>query len=139
RSYIFVGSALFVSHMSRPGRRQMRTVPLGSILAAFLFAAATPLLAQQGTAEIGGKAVDDQGGVLPGASIVLTNEATGVIREVTSGADGGYFASQLTPGRYKITAKLPSFRTFERGGLVLAVGQRLTVNVTLSLGSLEET
>jgi hypothetical protein len=117
----------------------MRIVPLGSILAAFLFAAATPLLAQQGTSEIGGKVTDDQGGVLPGVSIVVTNEATGLFREVTSGADGSYFASQLTPGRYKISAKLASFRTFERSGLVLAVGQRLTINATLSIGALEET
>jgi hypothetical protein len=117
----------------------MRIVSLGSILAACLFAAATPLLAQQGTSEIGGKVTDEQGGVLPGVSIVLTNEATGVVRELTSGADGSYFASQLTPGRYKISAKLPSFRSFERSGLVLAVGQRLTINATLSIGALEET
>jgi Carboxypeptidase regulatory-like domain len=117
----------------------MRTVRLGSILAAFLFAAATSLFAQQGTAEIGGKVTDDQGGVLPGVTLVLTNEATGLVREVTSGADGSYFASQLTPGRYKISAKLASFRPFERGGLVLAVGQRLTINATLSIGALEET
>jgi len=64
----------------------MRTVRLGSILAAFLFAAATSLFAQQGTAEIGGKVTDDQGGVLPGVTLVLTNEATGLVREVTSGA-----------------------------------------------------
>jgi hypothetical protein len=94
----------------------MRSVPIGPVLAAFLFATATPLLAQQGTAEIGGKATDEQGGALPGVAIVITNEETGVFREVTAGPDGGYFASQLIPGRYRITAKLSSFRTFERGG-----------------------
>ena len=117
----------------------MRSVPIGPVLAAFLFAAATPLLAQQGTAEIGGKAIDEQGGALPGVAIVITNEETGVFREVTSGPDGGYFASQLTPGRYRITAKLASFRNFERGGLVLAVGKTLSINVTMALGALEET
>ena len=68
----------------------MSRAPLVSVLAAFLLAAATPLFAQQGTAEIGGKVADDQGGVLPGVPIVLTNENTGVFREVTSGSDGGY-------------------------------------------------
>src|SRR5436309_3916627 len=117
----------------------MSRVPLVSVLAAFLLAAATLLLAQQGTAEIGGKVLDDQGAVLPGVSIVVTNEETGLFREVTSGADGSYFASQLTPGRYRIAAKLASFRTFERGGLVLAVGKTLTIDVTMAVGALEET
>ena len=61
----------------------------------------------QGTSEIGGRVLDDQGGALPGVNIVVTNE-TGLYREVTSGADGSYFASQLTPGRYRLSAKLPA-------------------------------
>ena len=116
----------------------MRTRLVGSVLS-FLFALATPALAQQGTPEIGGRVMDDQGGVLPGVSVVITNEETGLFREVTSGADGSYFASQLTPGRYRISAKLASFRTFERGGLVLAVGKTLTIDVTMAVGALEET
>ncbi len=62
-----------------------------------LLATALPVLAQQGTSEIGGRVTDEQGAVLPGVSIVVTNEETGIFREVTSGADGSYFASQLTP------------------------------------------
>jgi hypothetical protein len=116
----------------------MRTRLVGSVLS-FLFALATPALAQQGTSEIGGRVIDDQGGALPGVNIVVTNEETGLFREVTSGADGSYFASQLTPGRYRISAKLASFRTFERQGLVLPVGKTLTIDVTMALGALEET
>src|ERR1700716_4040002 len=109
------------------------------VVGSFVCTAEIPLLAQQGTSEIGGKVTDEQGAVLPGVSIVVTNEETGVFREVTSGADGSYFAPQLFPGRYRLEAKLPSFRTFERDGLLLAVGRTLTINVTLTLGALEET
>jgi hypothetical protein len=116
----------------------MRTRLVGSALS-FLLTLATTALAQQGTSEIGGRVLDDQGGVLPGVSIVITNEDTGLFREVTSGADGSYFASQLIPGRYRIAAKLTSFRPFERRGLELAVGKRLTIDVTMALGALEET
>jgi hypothetical protein len=116
----------------------MRSRLVGSVLSVLLLIG-VPTLAQQGTSEIGGRAVDDTGGVLPGVAIVLTNEDTGVIREVTSGADGSYFASQLTPGRYRVTAKLAGFRSFERRGLVLAVGKTLTIELTLGVGSLEET
>src|SRR5439155_5532396 len=131
-------SSLVSVHSER--RTQMRRLLVRAfVVGAVLCAAAVPLFAQQGTSEIGGKVTDEQGAILPGVSIVVTNEESGLFREVTTGADGSYFASQLTPGRYRIAAKLPSFRTFERGGLVLAVGQRLTINVTLALGALEET
>ena len=112
---------------------------LVTLAALFLCAAATPALAQQGTSEIGGTVTDEQSGVVPGVAIVVTNEATGVFREIVSGADGGYFASQLVPGRYRIAAKLAGFRSFERGGLVLQVGNTLTINVTLTIGGIDET
>ena len=92
---------------------------------------ATPVAAQQATAEIRGRVVDQNGGVLPGVVIVLTNEDTGVFRETSSGADGSYFASQLAPGHYRIVGKLVGFRTLERPGLVLQAGATLTINLTL--------
>ncbi len=116
----------------------MRKVSIELVLASLVFAV-TPLFAQQGTSEIAGKVTDDSGAIVPGVAIVITNEATGTIREVTSGADGSYFASQLIPGRYKILAKLTGFRPTERNGLVLQVGNTLTVNVTLPVGGVEET
>jgi hypothetical protein len=116
-------------------RLLVRAVVVGSLL----LGAAGPLLAQQGTSDIGGKVTDEQGAVLPGATVVITNEETGAVRELTTGADGSYHASQLIPGRYKVAAKLASFRTFERGGQVLPVGKTLTINVVLALGALEET
>jgi hypothetical protein len=44
----------------------------------------------------------------------------------------------MVPGRYRILAKLEGFRAFERRGLVVAVGTTLTVNLTLAIGSLQE-
>ena len=117
----------------------MRRLLVAWIVGTFLVVAVAPVGAQQGTSEIGGRAVDDQGAVLPGVTIIITNVDTGRTREITSGGDGSFFASQLVPGRYKIEGKLQSFRNFERAGLVLAIGQRMTVNVTMSLGALEET
>src|SRR5882724_10218261 len=102
----------------------------------------TPVLllaAQQGTGEIAGKVTDEQGAVLPGVAIVVTNEETGVFRDVVSGPAGTYFASQLVPGRYRISAKLQGFQTVERSGLVLQVGKTLTINLSLNVGGLEET
>src|SRR4029450_12133279 len=116
----------------------MRRFLVNWTVAAFLLAA-TPALAQQGTSEIGGRITDQQGAGLPGVTIILTDEETGVFRELASGPDGGYFASQLVPGRYRFVARLPNFQTFERGALLLQVGKTLTINATLTLGSLQET
>ena len=44
--------------------------------------AAAPVHAQQGTAQISGRVTDEQGAVLPGVSVAITNEDTGVAREV---------------------------------------------------------
>lgn len=96
-------------------------------------------LAQQGTADVGGKVVDAQGGVLPGVNIVFTNEDTGVVRETMSTADGSYFASQMVPGRYRISAKLEGFKSLDRRGVSLTVGQVTTLDLPLEVGALAET
>ncbi len=116
----------------------MRTRLVGLLIPP-LVALALPALAQQGTAQIAGRVVDEQGGALPGVAITFTNEETGAFREVLSGADGSYSAPQLRPGRYRMTAKLESFNTFERGGLILQIGQTMTVDAQMKLGSLQET
>jgi hypothetical protein len=59
---------------------------------------AVPAWAQQGTTELRGKIVDAQGGVLPGVTVTVRNQATGMYRETTSGEDGSFIASGLVPG-----------------------------------------
>ena len=110
-----------------------------SAFAAFAWLLAVPAVAQQGTAELRGRVLDQQGGALPGVSVLITNEDTGVFREIISGADGSYFAGQLLPGTFRVTAELTGFRRFERRGLVIGVGRTITVDVTLNVGTLEET
>src|SRR5882672_8401474 len=51
--------------------------------------------AQESTAEVRGRVLDAQGGSLPGVMITITNQATGVYREVVSNQDGTYFATAL--------------------------------------------
>lgn len=100
--------------------------------------AAAPVDAQQGTAQISGRVTDEQGAVLPGVSLTITNEATGVSREVTSSAEGAYSASQLVPGTYRVLAKLAGFRNVDRSGLLLQVGTTMTLNLAMPVGGLEE-
>jgi hypothetical protein len=107
-------------------------------LAALALLLPAPLIAQQGTAQISGRITDSQGAALPGVAIVVRNEETGAVRELTSSAEGSYSAAQLTPGRYSVIGQLTGFRKAERTGLVLLVGTTLSINLTLQLGGIEE-
>ena len=108
-------------------------------IGAFLCAANLPARAQQGTSELGGKVTDTSGAVLPGVSIVVTNEDTGSVREVQTGSGGIYFVSQMIPGRYRVTAKLEGFKALDRRGIALNVGQTTTLDLALEVGALAET
>jgi Carboxypeptidase regulatory-like domain len=115
----------------------MRTLRVWLALLGLVLLAA-PANAQQGTSEIGGKITDAQGAVLPGVAIVITNDETGIFREVVSGPGGSYFVSQMVPGRYRITAKLEGFKSLDRRGIVLNVGQTTTLDLSLEIGTVAE-
>jgi hypothetical protein len=95
--------------------------------------------AQQGTTEIRGRVLDPQGAVLPGVTVVVRNQDTGMFREAVSNADGSYFVSGIVPGLYEITAELQGFKKHSRRDIRLEVGKTATVDVQLEVGSLEET
>jgi hypothetical protein len=116
----------------------MRRLLLGASVLALL-CVPVPALAQQGTAQLGGKITDAQGGALPGVIIIITNEDSGVVRELTSTSEGSYFASQMLPGRYRITAKLEGFKALDRRGISLTVGQTTTLDLSLEVGGMTET
>ena len=62
-----------------------------------------PAFAQYNTAELSGTVRDDQGGVLPGVSVVVANDAIGLkLERVTDGA-GRFFVPALPVGVYTLT------------------------------------
>ena len=69
-----------------------RTTAVVAAVVLLFGAGATTILAQQGRAELRGNVTDEQGGALPGVSILITNQDTGTFREVVSSADGSFFA-----------------------------------------------
>ena len=117
----------------------MRRLTTFLIVAALVGATATPALAQQGTTELRGSVTDETGGALPGVTVFIQNEADGTFREVITGGDGSYFAAQLLPGVFSVTAALPGFTTFQTTGYELRVGQTLPLDIILGVGALEET
>ncbi|HSC27410.1 MAG TPA: TonB-dependent receptor [Vicinamibacterales bacterium] len=100
---------------------------------------AAPAAGQQGTAEIRGRVVDQQRAVLPGVSIVVTNQDTGQFREAVTNADGTFFLTAIRPGRYEIVAELSGFKRFTRGNIIAEVGKTTTIPIQLQVGGIEET
>ena len=97
-----------------------------------------PAWAQVSTAEINGRVSDSSGAVLPGATVTMTQTATGLTRSVVTDASGSYLISNLPTGPYRLEVSLQGFRSYVQTGLVLQVGATPTVNATLALGSVEE-
>jgi trimeric autotransporter adhesin len=84
-------------------------------------------------------AIKDSGGVIPGADITLTNEATNVSRSTTSNAAGEYSFPNLAPGTYTLKTSLQGYKTYQRAGLTVGTQQFITLDVLLEVGALEET
>src|SRR3954469_12041879 len=82
-------------------------------------AAAAPVGAQVTTGTISGTVVDSSDQVLPGATITLTDEATGAVRTLTSNDRGDFAFRALQPGSYSVVAELQGFRRYERRANVL--------------------
>jgi len=102
-------------------------------------ALATPVLAQSFLGTIRGTVSDPQGGGVPGASVLIVDESTGVPRPVETDAQGRYEASNLRPGSYRIEVVTTSFKKAERSGVVLRAAGIALVDVKLEIGNVSET
>ena len=100
---------------------------------------ASPAFAQGGRTEITGTVVDQGKAVLPGVTVTVINEATGLERNAVTSGDGRFVISTLVPGTYTIKAELQGFQTVTQTGLVLSVGQEVAVNLSLNVAGLAET
>src|SRR3954468_9364655 len=115
-------------------RRSVILFVLAVVLAPLAAAAQTVAVAQ-----LSGTVLDESGGALPGVEVTVTQTDTGMTRFVISGDKGEYVFTNLPVGPYKLTSKLSGFSNFEQTGIVLAVGDSRSVNVSMKIGGLSET
>jgi hypothetical protein len=95
--------------------------------------------AQESSAELRGRALDPQGAAVSGATLTITNQATGVYRHSTTGDDGAYFVTALAPGLYTLVAESPGFKKYSRSDIRLDLGRTTTLDLPLEIGGLAET
>ena len=87
------------------------------VLAVLLIAGTTTAFAQNTGATLQGTITDEQGAVMPGATVVVANIETGWTRDVVTDERGWYRATALTPGNYEVRVTLQGFATQIRQGL----------------------
>ncbi|MGZ8845708.1 MAG: carboxypeptidase regulatory-like domain-containing protein, partial [Pyrinomonadaceae bacterium] len=80
---------------------------------------------------ISGKVTDQNGAVIPGASITATLVATKAERTVVADADGNYKLIQLPPGVYSVKASFTNFATEEKTDLTTIAAQNVQLNFVL--------
>jgi Carboxypeptidase regulatory-like domain len=93
---------------------------------------------QAGSGDITGEVRDGSGGLLAGATLVLTRAETEE-RSRTVSSDGGvYRFAGLKPGTYSVSAEAAGFKKLVREGIVVSTGNTARVDLSLALGQASE-
>jgi hypothetical protein len=104
-------------------------------LVCFALIGATGLFGQGTTGTITGSVSDPSGAVIPGATVTIINEKTGVDYHLTTNSAGVYYITSLLPSTYTVRVESKGFKTYVNRGIELTTDQTLRVDVHLELGS----
>jgi hypothetical protein len=88
---------------------------------------------------IQGSVLDANGGAISGATVTVTQPATGLTHTAVTSPDGAYEIRYLIPGEYTVEVRPSGFRGERRTGVVIQLGQQGRVDFTLKVGAVQET
>ena len=114
-----------------------RTISLNAAL--LLLALGVMANAQTATATLKGVVADGGGNAITGASVTLTNTATGLKKTFTTDEGGRFTFTFIEPGFYTLEAQASGFKIHRQPRLQFEVGQAIDLNVTLAPGDVQET
>jgi hypothetical protein len=101
--------------------------------------APAPVTAQTFYGSITGAVTDPQGGVMPGASVTLTNIGTNAKAHAVTDAGGKYRFLNLVPANYQIDVEISGFKHMTRGPIRVQVEAAVRVDIVLEVGQISET
>jgi hypothetical protein len=104
----------------------------------FMSLAVNPTASQVTTADVRGHVSDPNGLAVGNAKVTITSKETASTRDTMTSDLGDYALNQLPPGVYKVTVTKDGFATIVFDPVELAVGQKLTLDAALKLGSASE-
>lgn len=114
------------------------TFQRAALVSLLLAALAGYAAAQESRGRIVGRVTDPTGASIPGASILAIHEGMNTRTPATSNEAGNYELPFLLPGTYRIEVSLQGFKSYTRRPIEVQVGDVLTLNVQLELGSMTE-
>lgn len=89
-------------------------------------------------ASISGQVKDGSGAAIAGATVTVRNVDMGATRTLTTEADGRFTARSVPVGAYTVSVARAGFQTQQRDGIFLAIGQTVSVNMTLGVGPVQQ-
>ena len=95
-------------------------------------------VAQSPNGTISGIIHDPSDRAIPGAEIIVVNDATNVQYQTKTNDEGIYVVPDLPPGPYRIQVTKRGFKTLIKPGLILNVQDALSVSITLLVGAVSE-
>jgi len=109
------------------------------LMIAALLLSALPVAPQETRGQILGRVVDQSGAVVVGVTVQAVNTATNVRTTAATNQSGDYVLPFLIPGVYNVSVEMPGFKKFVQEGISVQVNDKVTLNVTLEVGSTTET
>jgi trimeric autotransporter adhesin len=110
------------------------------VLLVFVIGLAAPIGASAQSSQGGLRGVvKDAQGVIPGVTVTLLNDATGVSRETVTNESGEYSFPAVEPATYTVKVAVQGFRSFERQGVRIGTQQFVGLDIVLEVGTLAET
>jgi len=116
---------------------RFRTLP--TLLLVALSIVGGSLFAQSTTQTIQGLVTDSTGAVIPGASVSITNVATGVQNMAETNATGNYTFTLVPVGTYDVRCETPGFKAEVATGVIVETGGQVRQNFALQIGEVTET
>jgi hypothetical protein len=104
---------------------------------AVLFVCGATAFAQTNRGGITGTVRDTSGGVMPGATVLVTNIGTNHTIELTTSDAGVYAAVSLDPVEYRLTVEVPGFKRATIDRVKVDTATTVTVNITVETGPLQ--
>ena len=110
----------------------------GPRLFLYLFVYKSVIFSQVVGGSITGTVKDDSRGAIPEASVTVKNRETGAERKGVTDEAGRYTIFSIAIGRYDVIAEKTGFATGGRTGIQLAVGETLSIDLTLPVGEVQQ-
>jgi len=117
----------------------MNRVPFTLAVGLLILLLAVPIHAQNITGTLTGIVTDSSGAVIPGAQVVLTNQATGGRQTSTTNDAGIFLFASILPGTYSVEISMGGFKSYQVRDVAVTMNERRTLgNVILEVGQVQE-